>query len=90
MYRLITLSQFNITVALVWFKTVLIMHCFADNHEWEVPDWKGLKPRYEHCSFVPESCPESLWVFGGAEQSGNRSCIQNIRFTGKSTPADSV
>ncbi|XP_023275290.1 rab9 effector protein with kelch motifs [Seriola lalandi dorsalis] len=50
-----------------------------DNHEWDIPDWEGLEARYEHCSFVPESCPQSLWVFGGAQQNGNRSCIQNIQ-----------
>lgn len=52
-----------------------------DNHEWDVPEWEGLESRYEHCSFVPESCPQTLWVFGGAQQSGNRSCIQNIQLT---------
>nr|XP_019937417.1 PREDICTED: rab9 effector protein with kelch motifs [Paralichthys olivaceus]XP_019937418.1 PREDICTED: rab9 effector protein with kelch motifs [Paralichthys olivaceus]XP_019937419.1 PREDICTED: rab9 effector protein with kelch motifs [Paralichthys olivaceus]XP_019937421.1 PREDICTED: rab9 effector protein with kelch motifs [Paralichthys olivaceus]XP_019937422.1 PREDICTED: rab9 effector protein with kelch motifs [Paralichthys olivaceus] len=50
-----------------------------DNHEWDIPEWEGLEARYEHCSFVPESCPQSLWVFGGAQQSGNRSCIQNLQ-----------
>ncbi|KAL6096829.1 rabepk [Pungitius sinensis] len=50
-----------------------------DNHEWDVPEWEDLESRYEHCSFVPESCPRSLWVFGGAQQSGNRNCIQNIQ-----------
>uniref|UniRef100_A0A3Q3EE77 Rab9 effector protein with kelch motifs n=1 Tax=Labrus bergylta TaxID=56723 RepID=A0A3Q3EE77_9LABR len=48
-----------------------------DNHEWDIPEWEGLDSRYEHCCFVPESCPQSLWVFGGAQQSGNRNCIQN-------------
>ncbi|KAF7657088.1 hypothetical protein LDENG_00031850 [Lucifuga dentata] len=57
-----------------------------DNHEWDIPEWKGLKARYEHCSFVPESCPQSLWVFGGAQQSGNRNCIQNLQLSGDSRP----
>ncbi|KAG7498278.1 rab9 effector protein with kelch motifs [Solea senegalensis] len=52
-----------------------------DNHEWDVPEWEGLEARYEHCSFVPESCPQSLWVFGGAQHSGNRNCIQKIQRT---------
>lgn len=56
----------------------------TDNHEWDIPEWEGLDSRYEHCSFVPESCPQSLWVFGGAQQSGNRNCIQNLQLTGKS------
>ncbi|XP_029024330.1 rab9 effector protein with kelch motifs [Betta splendens] len=49
--------------------------------EWDIPEWEGLAARYEHCSFVPESCPQSLWVFGGAQQTGNRSCIQTIQLT---------
>ncbi|TKS84407.1 Rab9 effector protein with kelch motifs [Collichthys lucidus] len=52
-----------------------------DNHEWDIPEWEGLDSRYEHCSFVPESDPQSLWVFGGAQQSGNRNCIQNLQLT---------
>ncbi|KAM9841463.1 rab9 effector protein with kelch motifs [Aulostomus maculatus] len=52
-----------------------------DNHECDVPDWGGLEARYEHCSFVPESFPCSLWVFGGAQQTGNRNCIQKIQLT---------
>lgn len=52
-----------------------------DNHEWDIPEWEGLDSRYEHCSFMPESCPQSLWLFGGAEQSGNRNCIQNVQLT---------
>ncbi|KAM9318301.1 rab9 effector protein with kelch motifs [Pholidichthys leucotaenia] len=52
-----------------------------DNHEWELSEWEGLEARYEHCSFLPESNPQSLWVFGGAQQTGNRNCIQNIQLT---------
>ncbi|XP_071371752.1 rab9 effector protein with kelch motifs isoform X2 [Centroberyx affinis] len=52
-----------------------------DQHEWDIPEWEGLEARYEHCSFVPESHPQSLWVFGGAQQSGNRNCIQNLQLT---------
>ncbi|KAF3701987.1 Rab9 effector protein with kelch motifs [Channa argus] len=59
-------------------------HCHIinlDNHEWDIPEWEGLEARYEHCSFVPESSPQSLWVFGGAEQTGNRNCFQQIQLT---------
>ncbi|KAI4904798.1 hypothetical protein NFI96_020599 [Prochilodus magdalenae] len=52
-----------------------------DTHEWDIPDWPGLQARYEHCSFVPESDPESLWVFAGAEQNGNRNCVQVLHTT---------
>ncbi|XP_015247917.1 PREDICTED: rab9 effector protein with kelch motifs [Cyprinodon variegatus] len=54
-----------------------------DNHEWVIPDWKGLDARYEHCSFVSEGCPQCLWVFGGAQQTGNRRCIQKILLSDK-------
>lgn len=54
-----------------------------DNHEWDTPHWKGLEARYEHCSFVLESCLQSLWVFGGAQKTGNRNCIQKIQLSGK-------
>ncbi|XP_041826475.1 rab9 effector protein with kelch motifs isoform X2 [Melanotaenia boesemani] len=52
-----------------------------DNHAWETSKWKGLEARYEHCSFIPESCPQSLWVFGGAQQTGNRNSIQKVNLT---------
>ncbi|XP_061911264.1 rab9 effector protein with kelch motifs [Entelurus aequoreus] len=50
-----------------------------DYLEWDILEWKGLAPRYEHCAFVPQSHPQSLWVFGGAEQTGNRNCMQKIQ-----------
>ncbi|XP_051956784.1 rab9 effector protein with kelch motifs [Xyrauchen texanus] len=53
-----------------------------DAHEWDIPEWDGLQARYEHCSFVPESDPQSLWVFGGAEQNGNRNCVQVLHTSG--------
>ncbi|XP_010876089.1 rab9 effector protein with kelch motifs [Esox lucius] len=51
-----------------------------DSHEWDIPDWEGLEARYEHCSFVPESYPQSVWVFAGAQQNGNFNCVQNLQF----------
>ncbi|XP_076019830.1 rab9 effector protein with kelch motifs isoform X2 [Genypterus blacodes] len=59
--------------------TASLLVSWPYNHEWDIPEWKGLKARYEHCSFVPQSYPQSLWVFGGAQQSGNRNCIQNLQ-----------
>lgn len=50
-----------------------------DNYEWDLPEWKGLTARYEHCCFLPDSFPNSLWLFGGAHKSGNLNCIQNIQ-----------
>lgn len=58
-----------------------VLH-FLDTHEWDIPDWEGLQARYEHCSFVSESDPESLWVFGGAEQSATRNSVQVLHTTG--------
>ncbi|XP_061148531.1 rab9 effector protein with kelch motifs isoform X2 [Syngnathus typhle] len=46
--------------------------------EWDALPWEGLNARYEHCTLVSGSPPQSLWVFGGAEQSGNRNCVQKI------------
>ncbi|KAM9820663.1 rab9 effector protein with kelch motifs [Neosynchiropus ocellatus] len=51
------------------------------NHKWIQADWTGLESRYEHCSFAPDCCPQSLWVFGGAQQTGNRNTIQKIQLT---------
>ncbi|XP_062063534.1 rab9 effector protein with kelch motifs isoform X4 [Lepus europaeus] len=45
-------------------------------HQWVRASWEGLLPRYEHASFIPSCVPDSIWVFGGANQSGNRNCIQ--------------
>ncbi|XP_069097844.1 rab9 effector protein with kelch motifs isoform X1 [Pleurodeles waltl] len=47
-----------------------------DLHEWDVPDWDNLLPRYEHANFIPAGNTDSIWVFGGAEQCGNRNCVQ--------------
>ncbi|XP_006158304.1 rab9 effector protein with kelch motifs isoform X1 [Tupaia chinensis] len=45
-------------------------------HQWDSATGEGLLPRYEHASFVPSCTPDSIWVFGGADQSGNRNCLQ--------------
>ncbi|XP_053328992.1 rab9 effector protein with kelch motifs [Spea bombifrons] len=47
-----------------------------DSHTWDDADWEGLLPRYEHACFSPSSDPGSICVFGGAEQSMNRNCVQ--------------
>ncbi|KAJ7987294.1 hypothetical protein DPEC_G00337240 [Dallia pectoralis] len=52
-----------------------------DSHEWDSPDWEGLEARYEHSSFVPDSCPQSIWVFAGAQQSGNFNSVQKLQFS---------
>ncbi|KAL0965489.1 hypothetical protein UPYG_G00281940 [Umbra pygmaea] len=52
-----------------------------DRYGWDIPEWEGLEARYEHCSFVPVSYPQSLWVFAGAQQSGNLDSVQNLQLT---------
>ncbi|XP_053552181.1 rab9 effector protein with kelch motifs [Bombina bombina] len=47
-----------------------------DAYEWDTPEWEGLLPRYEHASFISSSNLGSIWVFGGAQQSENRNCVQ--------------
>ncbi|RMB93289.1 hypothetical protein DUI87_29983 [Hirundo rustica rustica] len=56
---------------------------FADAHfvelaplRWVPAGWRGLRPRYEHATFLPAPGPPRLWVFGGAHPAGNRSCVQ--------------
>ncbi|XP_051022622.1 rab9 effector protein with kelch motifs [Acomys russatus] len=56
---------------------------FSDVHsmdletlQWNTATREGLLPRYEHASFIPSCTPHSIWVFGGADQSGNRNCLQ--------------
>ncbi|NWW90755.1 RABEK protein, partial [Rhynochetos jubatus] len=48
----------------------------AGAHRWAAAGWSGLRPRYEHASFLPATGPPRLWVFGGAHPAGNRSCVQ--------------
>ncbi|XP_051492982.1 rab9 effector protein with kelch motifs isoform X1 [Apus apus] len=57
---------------------------FADAHfvelgalRWAAAGWAGLRPRYEHATFLPAG-PARLWVFGGAHPAGNRSCVQAL------------
>ncbi|XP_027470873.1 rab9 effector protein with kelch motifs isoform X2 [Zalophus californianus] len=45
-------------------------------HRWDLAAAEGLLPRYEHASFIPSCAPHTIWVFGGADQSGNRNCLQ--------------
>ncbi|XP_018426496.1 PREDICTED: rab9 effector protein with kelch motifs [Nanorana parkeri] len=57
--------------------------CFSDAHiinldtyEWDIPNWEGMLPRYEHASFISTGKPGSIWVFGGAEQAENQNNVQ--------------
>uniref|UniRef100_A0A8V5GDQ9 Rab9 effector protein with kelch motifs n=1 Tax=Melopsittacus undulatus TaxID=13146 RepID=A0A8V5GDQ9_MELUD len=45
-------------------------------HRWAAAGWSGLRPRYEHATFLPSAGSPRVWVFGGAHPAGNRSCVQ--------------
>lgn len=65
----------------------------AGAHRWVAAGWSGLRPRYEHATFLPATDPPRLWVFGGAHPAGNRSCVQALdlgecpRTRGSGTPS---
>ncbi|NXF86176.1 RABEK protein, partial [Eubucco bourcierii] len=46
------------------------------SHRWTTAHWNGLRPRYEHATFLSVAVRPRLWVFGGAHPAGNRSCVQ--------------
>lgn len=48
---------------------------------WDFFESPGLRPRYEHAAFVPESQPTKIYVFGGADQSGNMNDVQVLDTT---------
>ncbi len=43
---------------------------------WDTVDAPGFKARYEHAAFVPKSQPNKIYIFGGADQSGNQNDLQ--------------
>lgn len=43
---------------------------------WDIIDSPGLRPRYEHAAYVPDSKPGKIYVFGGASQAGNMNDLQ--------------
>ncbi|XP_070614293.1 rab9 effector protein with kelch motifs [Erythrolamprus reginae] len=47
-----------------------------DANCWTKLDWEHLLPRYEHAAFIPRSHPNTLWVYGGTSETGNRDCVQ--------------
>ena len=50
----------------------------ADKFEWSCPDWTGIASRYEHSAFIPESNPNKVYVFGGAQQATNLNDVQAL------------
>ncbi|XP_069120568.1 rab9 effector protein with kelch motifs-like [Argopecten irradians] len=44
--------------------------------QWDIIDYPGFRARYEHAAFVPESTPDKIYVFGGADPTGNMNDIQ--------------
>ncbi len=47
-----------------------------DTFSWDIVDCTGMRARYEHSAFIPESHPTQIYVFGGADQGGNHNDIQ--------------
>lgn len=48
---------------------------------WESLEASGFEPRYEHAAFVPQCSSNRVYVFGGANQSGNISSMQKLDIT---------
>jgi N-acetylneuraminic acid mutarotase len=47
-----------------------------NTYRWDFIDSPGFRARYEHAAFTPESQPWKIYVFGGADQTGNMNDIQ--------------
>lgn len=45
--------------------------------QWTQVESKGLRSRYEHTAFVPKSSPDLVYIYGGANKSGNLDCLQS-------------
>lgn len=43
---------------------------------WDFIDSPGFRARYEHAAFTPASQPSKIYIFGGADQTGNMNDIQ--------------
>lgn len=61
-----------------WFRMEWFCFCRSntDSYEWEKVPWQGLKGRYEHAAFLPTTQNDKVFVFGGADQSGNLNDLQ--------------
>lgn len=46
--------------------------------QWTQIECKGLRSRYEHAAFIPTSYPDLVYIFGGANKSGNLDCLQSF------------
>ena len=54
-----------------------------DTYSWDALDAPGLKARYEHAAFIPQSTPNQIYIFGGADQGGNHNDLQVLDITSK-------
>lgn len=43
---------------------------------WDFIDSPGFRARYEHAAFSPKSAPNKIYIFGGADKTGNMNDIQ--------------
>lgn len=44
--------------------------------QWDIMDLPGFRARYEHAAFIPPSSPEKIFIFGGADNTGNMNDVQ--------------
>ncbi len=51
--------------------------------QWDTVDAPGFRARYEHVAFSSENDPMKIYVFGGADPSGNMNDVQCLDTTGK-------
>lgn len=47
-----------------------------NTQKWDLIDAPGFRARYEHAAFTPACHPNKIYIFGGADQTGNMNDIQ--------------
>lgn len=58
--------------------------------QWDMIDFPGFRARYEHAAFIPSSQPDKIYIFGGADQTGNMNDIQVLDTKNNSWSTPSV
>ncbi|XP_072026135.1 rab9 effector protein with kelch motifs-like [Amphiura filiformis] len=61
-----------------------------DKYEWDELECDGLIGRYEHCAFNPESQPDNIYIFGGADQAKNLNDVQMLNLASEKWSSISV
>ena len=47
-----------------------------NTQKWDLIDAPGFRARYEHAAFTPACHPNKIYIFGGADQTGNMNDVQ--------------